>query len=158
MPNETELHQTARGEPREKERPADLGRLDHSDSAAVIALDIAIERAMNEGPTITIAFKASRRRRGGQDDIKYKDVMIGQVTTVQLSEDHTGDLIQAKISTRGCAVGGGHEILDPFPGRVSLRWYLGARGRLLSGNYIGMQVGKSTTRRRSFTGLDVAAN
>ena len=28
-------------------------------------------------------------------------------------------------------------------------------GTLLSGNYIGMQVGKSTTGRRSFTGLDV---
>src|SRR5882672_1937743 len=49
--------------------------------AAVVAIGIAIQRVMSEGPTI----------------VKYKDVNIGQVTTVKLSSDHSKVEVTAKI-------------------------------------------------------------
>jgi paraquat-inducible protein B len=122
--------------------------------AAVIALGIAIQRAMNEGPTITIAFKAAEGIEAGKTFIKYKDVTIGQVTAVQLSEDYTGVLVTAKIAKHAAALlveDTKFWVVEP---RASLSGVSGL-GTLLSGNSIGMQVGKSATRRRSFAGLDV---
>ncbi len=55
--------------------------------AAVVAIGIAIQRIMSEGPTITIVFKAAQGVEAGKTFIKYKDVNIGQVTAVQLSSD-----------------------------------------------------------------------
>ena len=49
--------------------------------AAVVAIGIAIQRVRNEGPTITIVFKAAAGIEAGKTFIKYKDVTIGQVTT-----------------------------------------------------------------------------
>ena len=53
--------------------------------AAVVALGIAIQRILSEGPTITIVFKAAAGIEAGKTFVKYKDVNIGQVTAVQLA-------------------------------------------------------------------------
>ena len=52
--------------------------------AAVVAIGIAVQRILSEGPTITIVFKAAEGIEAGKTFIKYKDVNIGQVTAVQL--------------------------------------------------------------------------
>ena len=51
--------------------------------AALVAVGIAIQRIRSEGPTITIVFKAAEGIEAGKTFIKYKDVSIGQVTTVR---------------------------------------------------------------------------
>src|SRR6266508_3523829 len=48
--------------------------------AAVVAVGIAVQRIMSEGPTITIVFKAAEGLEAGKTTIKYKDVSIGTVT------------------------------------------------------------------------------
>jgi paraquat-inducible protein B len=154
MPNETDFNELPEASLERKKRRRISVVWIIPILAAVIALGIAIQRAMNEGPTITIAFKAAEGVEAGKTFIKYKDVTIGQVTTVQLSEDYTGVVIQAKIAKHAAALlveDTKFWIVSP---RASLSGISGL-GTLLSGNYIGMQVGKSTTRRRSFTGLDV---
>ena len=45
--------------------------------AAVVAVGIAVQRIMSEGPTITIVFKAAEGIEAGKTFIKYKDVNIG---------------------------------------------------------------------------------
>jgi paraquat-inducible protein B len=66
--------------------------------AAVVAIGIAVQRIMNEGPTITIVFKAAEGLEAGKTVIKYKDVSIGQVTKVELSRDHSRVEMTAKIA------------------------------------------------------------
>src|SRR5262245_3088313 len=123
--------------------------------AEVVALGIAIQRIMSEGPTITIVFKAAEGLEAGKTAVKYKDVNIGQVTAVRLSPDYTKVEVTAKIakSAEGLMVEDARFwVVQP---RVTLSGVSGL-GTLLSGNYIGFEVGKSTTKERKFTGLEVA--
>src|SRR5450631_4711889 len=68
--------------------------------AAVVAVGIAIQRIRNEGPTIEIVVKVASGIEAGKTFIKYKDVTIGQVTTVELSADYSKVLVKAQISKR----------------------------------------------------------
>ena len=123
--------------------------------AAVVAIGIAIQRIMSEGPTITIVFKAAQGLEAGKTFVKYKDVNIGQVTAVKLSPDHSKVEVTAKIdkSAAGLMVEDAKFwVVEP---RVTLSGVSGL-GTLLSGNYIGFEVGKSKKQQRNFTGLEVA--
>src|SRR5215475_2021290 len=122
--------------------------------AAVVAIGIAVQRILNEGPTITIVFKAAEGVEAGKTFIKYKDVNIGQVTAVQLASDYSQVEVTAKIakSAEGLIVEDAtFWVVEP---RVTLSGISGL-GTLLSGNYIGFEVGKSTKKQRKFIGLEV---
>jgi paraquat-inducible protein B len=121
--------------------------------AAVIAIGIAVQRFMSQGPTITIAFKAAEGIEAGKTFIKYKDVKIGLVTAVELSEDYDRVLVKASIARHAAGLmveDAKFWIVQP---RVSLSGISGL-STLLSGNYIGFEAGKSTEDERKFIGLE----
>jgi paraquat-inducible protein B len=121
--------------------------------AAVVAIGIAVQRIMSEGPTITIVFKSAQGVEAGKTFVKYKDVNIGQVTKVQLAPDYTNVELTAKIdkSAAGLMVEDAKFwVVEP---RVTLSGVSGL-GTLLAGNYIGFEVGKSSKSQRNFTGLE----
>jgi paraquat-inducible protein B len=121
--------------------------------AAVVAIGIAVQRILSEGPTITIVFRAAEGLEAGKTAVKYKDVNIGQVTAVRLSPDYSKVEVTAKIakSAAGLIVEDAKFwVVEP---RVTLSGVSGL-GTLLSGNYIGLQVGKSAKKERKFTGLE----
>jgi paraquat-inducible protein B len=121
--------------------------------AAVVALGIAIQRVLSQGPTITIIFKVAEGLEAGKTVIKYKDVNIGQVTAVELASDYSRLEVTAKIAKSAAALmveDAKFWVVEP---RVTLSGISGL-GTLLSGNYIGFEVGKSDKKRRTFTGLD----
>src|SRR6266498_1232908 len=121
--------------------------------AAVVAIGIAVQRVLSEGPSITIVFKAAEGLEAGKTSVKYKDVNIGQVTTVRLSPDYSKVEVTAKIakSAAGLIVEDAKFwVVEP---RVTLSGVSGL-GTLLSGNYIGFEVGKSDKKARTFSGLD----
>ena len=121
--------------------------------AALVGIGIAVQRFLNEGPTITITFKVAEGIEAGKTFVKYKDVNIGQVTKVNLSEDYSQVVVTAKIAKNAknlLVKDAKFWIMQP---RISLSGVSGI-GTLLSGNYIGLEVGKSTEKQRIFTGLD----
>lgn len=123
--------------------------------AAVVAIGIAIQRIRNAGPTISIVVKSASGIEAGKTLIKYKDVTIGHVTTVQLSDDYTKVMITAEIDkhAEGLIVEDAKFwVVEP---RVSLSGVSGLN-TLLSGQYIGFQKGTSLKRARDFTVLEVA--
>ena len=67
--------------------------------AALVAIGIAIQRLRAEGPTITIVFRAAEGIEAGKTFIKYKDVNIGQVTNVQLTQDFSKVEVTARLCT-----------------------------------------------------------
>ena len=122
--------------------------------AAVVALGIAVQRILSEGPTITITFQAAQGIEAGKTFVKYKDVNIGQVTAVELTADYTRVNVTAKMakSAEGLMVEDAtFWVVEP---RVTLSGVSGL-GTLLSGNYIGFEVGKSRNKQTRFAGLEV---
>jgi paraquat-inducible protein B len=123
--------------------------------AALVAIGIAIQRILSEGPTITIVFKSAGGVEAGKTFVKYKDVNIGQVTAVELSDDYSRVQVTAKIakSAAGLMVeDAAFWVVEP---RVTLSGVSGL-STLLSGNYIGFEAGKSDKKQRNFTGLETA--
>lgn len=121
--------------------------------AAVVAIGIAVQRILSEGPTITIVFKIAEGIEAGKTTVKYKDVNIGQVTAVRLSPDYSKVEVTAKIAKTAAGLiveDAKFWVVEP---RVTLSGVSGL-GTLLSGNYIGFEVGKSSKKQRMFTGLE----
>jgi paraquat-inducible protein B len=121
--------------------------------AALVALGIAIQRVVSEGPTITIIFKAAEGIEAGKTFIKYKDVRIGQVTAVQLTDDYTKVQVKAKIAKHAAGLmlaDAKFWVVEP---RITLSGVSGLN-TLLSGNYIGFQTGTGAEYSRTFVGLD----
>src|SRR5713101_3982374 len=122
--------------------------------AAVVAIGIAVQRIVTEGPTITIVFKTAEGIEAGKTFIKYKDVNIGHVTKVQLTDRFGKVEVTAQIdkSASGLIVADAKFwVVEP---RVTLSGISGL-STLLSGNYIGFQAGKTDKKETKFTGLDV---
>jgi paraquat-inducible protein B len=120
--------------------------------AAVVAIGIAVQRFLSEGPTITIVLPLAQGVEAGKTVIKYKDVNIGQVTTVKLTPDYAKVEITAKMakSAAGLMVEDAKFwVVEP---RITLSGVSGL-GTLLSGNYIGFEAGKSTRTQHTFVGL-----
>ena len=121
--------------------------------AALVAIGIAIQRVRSEGPTITIVFKAAEGVEAGKTFIKYKDVRIGTVTAVELSEDYSKVVVKAKIAKHAAGLmvrDANFWVVEP---RINLSGVSGLN-TLLSGNYIEFQAGKSEEEERNFVGLD----
>src|SRR5262245_65793326 len=51
--------------------------------AALVAVGLAVQRVLSEGPTITIVFKDAAGLEPGKTSIKYKDLQHGPVATVR---------------------------------------------------------------------------
>ena len=123
--------------------------------AALVAIGIAVQRIRSEGPTIEIIFSAAEGIEAGKTLVKYKDVNIGRVTKVELTNDFAKVRVTAKIAKHAAGLmveDARFWIVQPT---VSLSGVSGL-STLLSGNYIGFGPGKSTQSQNNFTGLDVA--
>ena len=124
--------------------------------AAVVAIGIGIQRIRNEGPTITIIFKGAAGIEAGKTFIKYKDVNIGLVSTVQLTDKYARVLVTAKMDKNAAGLivkDAKFWVVQP---QVTLSGVSGL-GTLLSGHYIGFQAGKSRRARTQFHGARCAA-
>ena len=121
--------------------------------AALVAIGIVIQRVRSEGPTITIVLKDAEGIEAGKTFIRYKDVRIGLVSAVELSEDYSKVLVKAKIAKHA----GGLMVADAkfwvVAPEISLSGVSGL-STLLSGNYIGFQAGKSSDSQSLFFALD----
>jgi len=115
---------------------------------------LAVKSIMDKGPTVSIAFATAEGLETGKTKIKYKDVDMGLVTGVALAPDTSHVLVTAELvkEARGYLVEDTRFwVVRP---RVSGGTVTGI-GTLLSGSYIGMDIGLSKTARAKFTGLEV---
>ncbi|RKT45439.1 intermembrane transport protein PqiB [Thiocapsa rosea] len=123
--------------------------------AAAVAIGIAVQRILTEGPTITLLFQTAAGVQAGKTVVKFKDVDIGHVTAVRLADRFSKVELTVKMdrSAAGLLVEDTRFwIVEP---RVTLSGVSGL-GTLISGNYIGLQPGNSTKEQRRFVGLDAA--
>ncbi len=121
--------------------------------AAIIGGWLAVSAILERGPTIQITFKTAEGLEAGKTTIKYKNVDIGTVTHIELSEDRSRVIATAQLTLQA----------EGFLAKDTRFWVVRPRiagsqisglGTLLSGSYIGVDIGSSTKRKRKFTGLE----
>src|SRR5476649_893449 len=121
--------------------------------AALVGLSMVVHDWMSVGPKITVSFLTAEGLEANKTQVKYKNVVIGTVTAITLSEDRTH--IQATIELNNSA--------GPFTRADSQYWVvrprIGAHGisgvdTLLSGAFIGSDAGSSNDTAKDFVGLE----
>jgi len=123
--------------------------------AALIGLFLAVKSHYEQGPTITLQFKTGEGLESGKTRIKYKDVDVGQITAIALSEDGTHVIATARLARQATRLLVADTRFWVVSARVSGNGVSGL-GTLLSGAYVGLDVGKSEEARRDFVALDEA--
>ena len=121
--------------------------------AALIGGWLAVMAIRERGPTIRISFNTAEGLEAGKTTIKYKNVNIGTVTLIELSEDRSRVIATAELTPQA----------EGFLVQDTRFWVVRPRiagsqisglGTLVSGSYIGVDIGKSTKPKRKFTGLE----
>lgn len=121
--------------------------------AALIGGWLAVRAIMDRGPIITVSFKTAEGLEAGKTKIRLKDVEVGLVKSVALSEDTrrvvvTADLV--KGTERYLVEDARFWVVRP---RIS-GGIVSGLGTLLSGPFIAMDIGASGKTKRDFVGLD----
>jgi len=122
--------------------------------SALIGGWIEVKAVLDHGPTITITFRAAEGLEPGKTKIKYKNVDVGEVKQITISEDLSHVVVTADMVSNFSA----HLVEDTRFWVVRTRVAGGQvteLGTLFSGSYIGLDVGKSLVSKRDFEGLEV---
>ena len=122
--------------------------------AVLVGAGLAAKVILERGPTITISFKSGDGLEAGKTGVKYKDVNIGLVKTVALSDDHNQVIATVELNKEAADFlleDTRFWIVRP---RITASGVTGL-GTLLAGSFIAVDVGKSTSKREDFVALDV---
>ena len=120
--------------------------------AAIAGAWVAVTRILAEGPKITIVFKSAEGLEAGKTQIHYNGVTVGTITAIRLSDDHRSVIATAQMApkTQDFLVDDTHFwVVRP---RISGATVSGL-GTLISGAYVGMEIGTSKVAKREFTAL-----
>ena len=121
--------------------------------AGLIGLSMVIHDFLNVGPKVVVSFQTAEGLEAKKTQVKYKNVVIGTVTDIALSDDRTHVLATIELNQSAA----------PFTRADSQYWVvrprIGAHGisgvdTLLSGAFIGADAGSSEETVKNFTGLE----
>ncbi len=121
--------------------------------AVLVTTAIIVNTTLERGGMITIEFKSAEGLEAGKTKIKYKDVDIVDVQTISLSPDRQKVIVTAQLTK------GSGSLMRADTAFWVVRPRIGAGGisglgTLLSGSYIGVDIGKSAKLKDDFVGLD----
>lgn len=121
--------------------------------AALVGFSMVMQNWLSSGPQITVSFETAEGLEANKTQVKYKNVVIGKVTAINLSEDQTRVIATVDLDQHA----------EPFTREDSQFWVvrprIGANGisgvdTLLSGAFIGADAGRAEETRREFVGLE----
>ena len=125
--------------------------------AAVIGLSIAWHDWSNKGPRITISFQSAAGLEQGKTQIKFRDVVVGTVTGIRLSESGENVLVDAELAKDAAGLaseGSQFWVVKPTIGLSGVS----GLATLLSGVYINVDS-KDPRRQKAgkteFVGLEL---
>jgi paraquat-inducible protein B len=122
--------------------------------AALVAGWLAVQAILRQGPTINISFITAEGLEPGVSRLKYRDVEIGTVSAIGLSDDRSRVIVTARMRKQARSLLNADTRFWVVRPRVSASSVSGL-GTLFSGAYIGVDAGSSTEERRDFVGLEV---
>jgi paraquat-inducible protein B len=121
--------------------------------AAAAGVWIAVTKILNEGPTITIVFSSADGLEANKTKVNYNGLDVGTLTSIRLADDHQHVIATAAMSPKA----------KDFLVKDTQFWVVKPRmsglnvsglGTLISGYYIGVQLGQSKESERRFIALE----
>ncbi len=121
--------------------------------AVLVGISLVVHSILQQGPVIVVTFKTGSGLTANKTEVKYRNVVIGHVSDVQLSGDQKSVNATIKLEKQA----------ESFTREDSQFWVvrprIGAGGvsgidTLLSGDYIGADIGQANARAKNFTGLE----
>jgi len=121
--------------------------------ALLVGASLVVRNWMQQGPVIAISFATGEGLEAHKTQVKYRSVVIGEVTSVELARDRKGVVTKVQLSKDA----------ESFASRGAQFWVvrprIGAGGvsgvdTLLSGAFIGADAGASSAPEKNFTGLE----
>jgi paraquat-inducible protein B len=121
--------------------------------AAALGIWVAVARIRSEGPKITIVFRSAEGLEAGKTKINYRGVDIGTITAIRLTKDHQRVITTAQMTPK----------TEDFLVEDTQLWVVRPRisganvtglGTLISGAYIGIEIGRSNEPKRDFVALE----
>lgn len=121
--------------------------------ALVVGASLLVRTLTQVGPRIEIEFATAEGLEPNKTEVRFKEVVIGRVATVTLSEDRkrVHASVQLARSSAGVAVEDtSFWVVRPRIGAAGIS----GLGTLFSGSYIGVDAGISEIARTRFVGLE----
>lgn len=121
--------------------------------AALVGGWVAVTRILGQGPSIKITFDTAEGLEAGKTQIHYNGVEVGRLETIRLSDDHQTVIATAQMAPK----------TEDFLVDGTQFWVVKARisganvsglGTLISGSYVGMEIGESKKPKREFVALE----
>ncbi len=115
---------------------------------------LAFKALSEKGPTVTITFLSAEGLEAGKTKIRYKNVEVGQVEDIRLSEDLSHVVVTAKMVKESAGYLTENTRFWVVRARVAAGEVSGLE-TLFSGAYIGIDPGQQGKPARHFRGLEV---
>ena len=121
--------------------------------ALAVGASLLVRSLTQVGPRIEIEFATAEGLEPNKTEVRYKEVVIGRVAEVTLSEDRKRVIVSVQLarSSAGVAVEDtSFWVVRPRIGTAGIS----GLGTLFSGSYIGVDAGVTDTTRTRFVGLE----
>lgn len=120
---------------------------------ALIGVGLVVKSITEKGPTVTVTFTNAEGMEAGKTKVKYRDVEIGSVQAITLSNDLRHVIVNIQLTREAgkfATQGSRFWVVRP---RVGANGISGL-GTLLSGAYIGVDIGRSREKQTAFVGME----
>jgi paraquat-inducible protein B len=122
--------------------------------AAIVGMTLMVHSWRERGPRVFITFESGEGLEVGKTLVKYRDVTIGRVTQITLSDDRTHVEVVADLVRSAADLAVEDAQFWVVRPRIGVGWASGL-STLLSGAYIGVEPGVGGSSRTHFVGLEI---
>jgi paraquat-inducible protein B len=122
--------------------------------AAIVAGYLVYGHLQELGPTITITFNDVDGVKPDQTEIRYRGVVVGQVTRIELSEDHQHAVVKARLRRAESSIARDGSLFWIVRPEVTM-WTIRGLSTVITGPYIQVSPGTGPPTSE-FTGLEGA--
>ncbi len=122
--------------------------------AILVGLGLMYKAVVNRGPTITVSFKTGDGLSAGKTFVKFKEVNIGLVKTVILSEDHQQVIATIQLDKDAADFAKQDTRFWIVRPRITANGVSGL-STLLDGPFIAADLGQAAGKADSFVALEV---
>ena len=122
--------------------------------ALAVGISLVVNSLLQAGPHITIEFRTAEGLEAGKTEVRYKEVVVGRVDAVSLSEDRKRVIASVRLARSAASLAVEDTNFWVVRPRIGVGGISGL-ATLVSGAYIGADAGVSTEDRKAFVGLEV---
>lgn len=121
--------------------------------ALLIAISLAVKAIINVGPTVNVSFRTAEGLVAGKTTVQFRQVNIGLVRKIKLSEDLSHVIAQIELTREASNFASTDSMFWVVRPRIGIGGVSGI-DTLLSGAYIEVEGGKVGAKETDFTGLE----